>query len=673
MNNTVTLYTRVIIVAGVLIAGAISCSKNAGPDRTGSVEPAFSITAAGFENGENNTWSSSYKAGIYMINHGSPLTPQNIVGGFENIPYSISSDGKMSPVSVDNKITMPEDGTYDFIAYYPWKHGAEGDKEDRISGDLYPVDISDQTDFPAIDLLWGKATEGYGKSSSAVSFELRHALAQLRIEIVRGAGMAENDMAGIDVTLDNVYHSGYFSLRNGKLTYTGQPGQIEPKKLENEEAFVAIMLPSTDVPQSNRTATVNVPFLGKTFAWDIPEDYDLSAGKCSVTKIEVDRDGIRVVSNEISDWTGSDGIPDYESDYAASLALPNSYIVEAGSAVEIPVAKAYAVWNTNTLLTSSGASIPKELKPQIVWQDYYYEDVNYQKKVMIVSDEQLSLSGSGEDAKIIVPVPAEVVTDGVAVPVRGNIIVGLCDLSGKYLWSWHLWITDYDPNSAGNQYTSNGFTFMSRNLGDVTDGPFTGYCAPCLYQWGRKDALAGNNWSEYAWMAGYVFNGIGKRQTSSFPTSKGSANAAANLVSSIQNPLKGLNKASGTTVSDWLSGTKGAIPDRWNNEDGSKSAFDPCPEGWRVPVSGTEQNSPWYGLEMRSWNSGIQTENAFYPAVGYFSSTMQSDSKKHGYYWSATMNKESGKPFCLDFTQSSIKPSSEKEAYLAFPVRCVKE
>lgn len=83
-----------------------------------------------------------------------------------------------------------------------------------------------------------------------------------------------------------------------------------------------------------------------------------------------------------------------------------------GQTVEIPVAKAYAVWNTNTLLQSSGISIPKELKPMIVWQDYYYEAPNYNDKTMIVSNEELRLVGSGEEAKIVVTVPAEKQTGG---------------------------------------------------------------------------------------------------------------------------------------------------------------------------------------------------------------------------------------------------------------------
>ena len=390
----------------------------------------------------------------------------------------------------------------------------------------------------------------------------------------------------------------------------------------------------------------------------------------------VDRDGIRVLSNEIVDWTGGEGLPDYEGDFSAGLALPNSYIVRPGQTVEIPVAKAYAVWNTNTLLQSSGISIPKELKPMIVWQDYYYEAPNYNDKTMIVSNEELRLVGSGEEAKIVVTVPAEKQTGGQTLPLKGNIVVGLSDMSGKFYWSWHLWVVDYDPAQPENQYVSNGVTFMSRNLGDLTGGAVDGYSAPCLYQWGRKDPLAGNNWSEYPWMAGYVYDGVGKTSTSSMPSTC-STDATANMVSSIQNPLKGLKDVYGAPnyryTYDWLSDVPGLASDRWCNEDGTKSPFDPCPEGWRVPVSGIDAQSPWNDVTMSSWEHGLRTDNAYYQAVGYFSGSMMADYDSHGYYWSATMDPSTGQAYGFDFTQTAIKPSALIRAYYACPVRCVKE
>lgn len=149
------------------------------------------------------------------------------------------------------------------------------------------------------------------------------------------------------------------------------------------------------------------------------------------------------------------------------------------------------------------------------------------------------------------------------------------------------------------------------------------------------------------------------------------------MVSSIQSPLKGLKDVYGAPnyryTYDWLSDVPGLASDRWCNEDGTKSPFDPCPEGWRVPVSGIDAQSPWNDVTMSSWEHGLRTDNAYYQAVGYFSGSMMADYDSHGYYWSATMDPSTGQAYGFDFTQTAIKPSALIRAYYACPVRCVKE
>ncbi|MDE7005510.1 MAG: hypothetical protein K2O82_03180, partial [Alistipes sp.] len=46
---------------------------------------------------------------------------------------------------------------------------------------------------------------------------------------------------------------------------------------------------------------------------------------------------------------------------------------------------------------------------------------------------------------------------------EGNALIGAYDTNGNLLWSWHVWVSDYDPESAPLEL--NGHTMMSRNLG----------------------------------------------------------------------------------------------------------------------------------------------------------------------------------------------------------------
>ena len=72
----------------------------------------------------------------------------------------------------------------------------------------------------------------------------------------------------------------------------------------------------------------------------------------------------------------------------------------------------------------------------------------------------------------------------------GNAVVAAVDESGTILWSWHLWIVDYDPSASLFTTAPNAsgttWSFMDRNLGALTveRGSFDSH--GLLYQWGRE-------------------------------------------------------------------------------------------------------------------------------------------------------------------------------------------
>ncbi|MDE5874487.1 MAG: hypothetical protein K2H15_02475, partial [Muribaculaceae bacterium] len=52
---------------------------------------------------------------------------------------------------------------------------------------------------------------------------------------------------------------------------------------------------------------------------------------------------------------------------------------------------------------------------------------------------------------------------------QGNAIVAVRDASGTIMWSWHLWVTPYDPDSdaVNISYHSKSYELMTRNLGQI--------------------------------------------------------------------------------------------------------------------------------------------------------------------------------------------------------------
>lgn len=79
---------------------------------------------------------------------------------------------------------------------------------------------------------------------------------------------------------------------------------------------------------------------------------------------------------------------------------------------------------------------------------------------------------------------------------QGNALIAVRDADGRILWSWHIWVTDYDPSSQVPKL--NGLSWMTRNLGALSDDyDETGSAKGFVYQWGRKDPFpSGAGWND---------------------------------------------------------------------------------------------------------------------------------------------------------------------------------
>ena len=180
----------------------------------------------------------------------------------------------------------------------------------------------------------------------------------------------------------------------------------------------------------------------------------------------------------------------------------------------------------------------------------------------------------------------------------GNALVAVKNEHGTIVWSWHIWVTDYNPDLTAQKYIS-GAVMMDRNLGalDAGVGPAAyGF----LYQWGRKDPLIGSgDGSEY----------FAKTAPESV---KGKASSDDPHGSSIWFPQHVVVDLFNTNNS-------------WGPE---KTMYDPCPVGWRVPDGGP--GGVWDGIEWGTpgiegdnnagyWiiNPPYSTPAAKYPAPGY--------------------------------------------------------
>ncbi|MCI1785105.1 MAG: fibrobacter succinogenes major paralogous domain-containing protein [Bacteroidales bacterium] len=270
----------------------------------------------------------------------------------------------------------------------------------------------------------------------------------------------------------------------------------------------------------------------------------------------------------------------------------------------------------------------------------------------------------------------------------GNAVIAAysgADQTGDILWSWHIWVVDYDPDNGGATYTvtnsaSASYVFMDRNLGATTSIPGLVTSDGLYYQWGRKNPFtASSSVNANSEVTIYDKNGNGfilkdREQTVS---------AHNNLLNAIGNPHVFYVGVDGTNINyDWYT----AMDDinyqndaLWGGSDisapSAKTIFDPCPAGWRVPAWNGSK-SPWddFNTSNSSWANYGRTKNgAYYPAAGNrpCESGALQDVGATGYYWSASPY--SFYVYTLEFRNDEVLFSDTCHRASGYSVRCVRE
>lgn len=279
----------------------------------------------------------------------------------------------------------------------------------------------------------------------------------------------------------------------------------------------------------------------------------------------------------------------------------NCVVVPTNSEMDIPLRIANAD-GVDRILSSS------QVEMYLVWQD----------RVNVITGISDPISGN---------ISVKVTTGS----TQGNAVIGVRNkLTQKTLWSWHVWVTNQDINSPAYQESNNYMVFMDRNLGATSTTSYGLY-----YQWGRKDPFPGS---------------VPEEKVSIVTPS-----VSNNLETAIQNPDKFY--ASTTRTFDWI----GMVQNNnlWSTANGEKSAYDPCPFGWRVPIANDDTSgSPWYGFTGNyPLSGGLDLSSGQLVGVGSLS-----------YVWGASVRGFNG--FVFD---ANNRESSSAFRANGYPVRCVKD
>jgi hypothetical protein len=224
----------------------------------------------------------------------------------------------------------------------------------------------------------------------------------------------------------------------------------------------------------------------------------------------------------------------------------------------------------------------------------------------------------------------------------GNAVVNMRvgSPSGPIYWSFHLWVTEYNPYEAAGQKfavaTDNtGIielknVYMDRNLGAMSNtydaSDVAGTAHSLYYQFGRKDPFP-------ALLSPYTPSSQTPATTKFRPMEA--------IRATIQHPMTFYTR--GSVVWSLVQENMNI----WNTSGNNKTAYDPCPEGWRIPVQTGLQISPFIGSLGSSYmfdsiHGGKGTNSTvlgYFPHNGYINTAGVLDSiGTHTYIWSSFAN-----------------------------------
>lgn len=282
----------------------------------------------------------------------------------------------------------------------------------------------------------------------------------------------------------------------------------------------------------------------------------------------------------------------------------------------------------------------------------------------------------------------------------GNAVVAVTD-GTNILWSWHIWVVSpaNDPNLTSNQITTAGCTWMKLDLGAIAYAPASAYTSSAgfFYQWGRKDPFLYSTTTAGAvpTIVGYTaptYTNPSITVTAITGDSYAklydiSASYTNQLLYSVRYPMLFLNNWAGSMATTTAANTAVGGINSWGGEFGqTKTVYDPCPVGWRVPSfkrTSTSLVSPWASMTwtggttpsgtVSNTNYGTDVNYGTYPTTGFrtaagaFSSVGGVSMR-----WSATRNTANVNSMDVFFSSSSVGTNDPNPSCTGFNVRCVK-
>lgn len=404
----------------------------------------------------------------------------------------------------------------------------------------------------------------------------------------------DSDKAGNYALMCNYLYHQTPSLKSGQISYgTGSVDQFMLGYPNADGAAFYFGQPFGSVTDKYKFTLLDIT-TGETYEWMTEDKKSLRTNRNKLTAIKIDA----------SKFLGE--LPEgYENLSAEGTA--NSYIAKPSSKVYFDA----------SVKGNSAEALAGVAGVNLVWQS---------EKSLVTSLEYI---------------PGRKIITADLGSASGNALIAAYNAEGEVVWSWHLWVTDYEPEKSLFTTEANAagtvWKFMDRNLGALSNTPEGFDSHGLLYQWGRKDPFAAavsytnQNPDTYEYIDGKdgepVYYDIDNNEVKSFRL-KAAKNGSVELA--VKNPdVFYLNLKIDTgeideyelpiyDQGDWGKPTN---DDAWGGVSMAKTINDPCPVGYKVPVNDASGNTPYAWLKFASmtWdtvNYGATQNGQWFPATG---------------------------------------------------------
>lgn len=271
----------------------ISCEGEIIDKSLGSRPANFNaiITNANNSRMTGDAWENGDSIGMYMKKENSNLDVGVLA---DNIKYVTTGNTTFTAANPDEEILFPFNGSnVDFIAYFPYKK--------NIANYTYLLDVTNQNNQSALDLLYSNNAIGLNSANPNVNLNFSHQMSKVILNITPENPTA--DLSDITIKITNASLKAPFLLSDGSLSAPTEIGDLFFKVSSSGKFAEAILIPMSNL--IGRTMVLTIA--GETYIYDLGSNANISSfdkGTKYTFNIVINPSGVQatVSSSSIESW-----------------------------------------------------------------------------------------------------------------------------------------------------------------------------------------------------------------------------------------------------------------------------------------------------------------------------------------------------------------------------------